>query len=307
MTTTNSLAEKQNQPKAIELLAAFSQFYAWGKNALAIQIALTVGLSGATAVVSLVYPNFKIYAVAIGASVTWLDVVFLDRIQICFRKRGALVQEQLDQMLFEIPWNELRAGKPVELEEIYRAASNFLKANGDQKLRDWYPSTLSNIPLSTLRIICQRSCLWWDTSQRRVYGYWLTGLVTAAVIALWVVAIALGLSFSAFVLSVYAPVAPAMIWAFREMRRQKDASDSLEKSRNFLEGIWKRMGRREISSEELLAVTRQIQDTLFENRSKNPLIFNWIYRWLRSDREATMRRTAEELASEIPPLHRDEQ
>lgn len=301
MATLNSVAEKQNTTEAIEILAAASQFYGYAKIALAVQIGLTVGLSVAAAVLTLVCPSFKVWAVAIGATVTWLDVIFIDRIQIYFRKRGALLQEQFDQRLFEFPWNELRAGKPVEPEEIHRASSRFLKAKGDQKLRDWYPSTLSNIPLSTLRMICQRSCLWWDTSQRRVYGYWLTGLVTAAVIALWGVAIARGLSFSEFVLSVYAPVAPAMIWAFREMRRQKDASDGLEKARGILEGIWKRMVRREISDDEMLTATRQIQDTLFDNRSKNPVIFNWIYRWLRSDREAAMRKTAGQLAAEIPP------
>jgi hypothetical protein len=301
MNTSNSVAEKQNRADALDLLAAASHFYGYGKTILTVQVALTVGVSVAAAFLTLFYPNFKTWAVPIGATVTWLDVVFIDRVQIYFRKRGALLQEQLDTRLFEIPWNELRAGKAVEPEDIHHAASKFLDAKGDKMLRDWYPSNLSSIPLSTFTVICQRSCLSWDAGQRLVYGYWLTGLVAGMIIVLWVVAFARGMSVPNFAASVYAPVAPAIIWAARELRRQRDAADSLKKAQGFLEGIWKRMARREISEADLAVATRQIQDSIFDSRSKNPFIFNWFYMWFRSGRETAMRKTAEQLASEIHP------
>jgi len=299
MSSTNGIPEKQNDDDSIELLAAVSQFYGYAKITMAVQVVLTILLPVTASVFTLFSPNFKIWATFIGVTVTWLDVLLIDRIQIHFRKRGALLQEQFDLHLFDLPWNELRVGKQIETEEIHRAAARFLKSTSAEKLHNWYPSSIGDLPLGTARIVCQRACLWWDTSQRRQYGYWLTGIVSSAILTLWTFSFAKGLSLTDLTLSVYAPIAPAIIWAIREARRQKDASDGLEKARTFVDSVIKRLRCKNIQDEELFTLTRQIQDTLFDNRSKNPLIFDWIYHLLRSEREVAMTKAAAKFTSEL--------
>ncbi len=299
--TNNRIPKQQNEPKSIELLAASSRFYALGKRALAVQICFTVGLSVVLAVATLLSPDFKIWATFSSIAIALFDVAVIDRIQGHYRKYGALAQEQLDCSLFGIPWNELKAGKPLEPEDVRRAAARFLTLKGDGKLRDWYPASIAELPLSSARTICQRSCFRWDSSQRRLYGFWLLGIALAAILAVSIAGICRAQSLQAFVMVAYAPIAPAVLWAFREYRRQKDASDSLVKSQTFVNGVWKRMAREELSEQELSATARQIQDVLFENRSKSPMVFNWIYEKLRDQHEEEMRDAAVQFISELPP------
>jgi hypothetical protein len=42
-----------------------------------------------------------------------------------------------------------------------------------------------------------------------------------------------------------------------------------------------------------------IQDALFDNRSRSPAVFNWIYKLLRKRREDEMQHKAAELVAEV--------
>ena len=302
MQIDHRLQELQNEPKSLQLLAAFSRLYGCGKVALAFQVALTVGVTTAASVISLIHPGFKIWATFIGVTIVWLDVLFVDRIQIHFRKLGAVAQEQLDCHLFGLPWNELRVGKPLEREDMHRAAAKFLKSNNDMKLRDWYPSAVGKVPLSCARIICQRSCFGWDANQRRIYGYWLIGIVVGILLTVAACSLYFAQSLQGFILTAYAPIAPAILWAFREYRRQNDAAESLAKARTFVNGVWKQISKKELTDGELLVISRQIQDALFENRSKNPMLFNWVYGFLRKQHEEDMVNAAGEFVCEVPDM-----
>ena len=87
----NQIVENQNSAESIDYVAASSQLYGYGKMALAAQISLTVGGAVVLAILALLYPGFKIWAASLGITITWLDVLVIDRIQIYFRKRGALI------------------------------------------------------------------------------------------------------------------------------------------------------------------------------------------------------------------------
>ena len=96
------------------------------------------------------------------------------------------------------------------------------------------------------------------------------------------------MSFEDFILASYAPIAPALVWAFREARRQKDASESLARARGHVESVWKKALANRSDTRELEASSRQVQEILFDNRCKNPLIFDWIYKRLKPRRERAM-------------------
>lgn len=292
------IIERQNSPQSLERLAAASMFYGRGKLALGGQMTLTLGVAVALSVLCAIFPSFKLWATFISVTIVWLDVLVIDRMQMHCRKLGARTQELFDCELFGLDWNGLRVGERLEPEAIHRAAADFHAKRNDDKLRDWYPAAVAELPLPMARLLCQRACLWWDTTQRRKYGYCLVAFVGVAFAVMVAAALCRSQSVGDMILSVYAPFAPAMIWSMREARRQGDAADGLEKSRGFVEKTWARAMNGELTSAQLLGLSRQIQDALFDGRSRNPLIFDWIYTCMRSGNEQAMARAAVSLVDE---------
>ena len=97
------------------------------------------------------------------------------------------------------------------------------------------------------------------------------------------------------VLSVYVPIAPAVVWAVRECIRQRDAVLALEKLKGKIEGIFAEAISGKRSFRELDQLSRNIQDMNFDGRSRNPLFFNFIYNHLRPDHELRMNEKAKEM------------
>lgn len=291
-TTGERIISRQDSARSLELLAAASTFYTRGKRTLAGQMALTIGMAVLLSFLAIHFPDFKVAATFISVTVVWLDVLFIDRIQAQFRKCGAKAQESFDCELFDLPWNDLRAGEKLEPEAIQQAAVAFTAKRTDTKLRGWYPASVEVLPLPLARLLCQRACFWWETTQRRQYGRALLVAVVAALVLIGGWGVYRALSFGELILSVYAPLAPAIIWCIREFWRQSDAADALVKGRGFVDKIWIRAISGDLDAEQLARVSRQIQDSLFDSRSRNPLIFNWIYERLRSANEIAMNEAA---------------
>jgi hypothetical protein len=294
-----SIPDRQNDPDMIELLAAASAYYGDGKLAAAVQVLLTVGVAVVLAVFTRVYPEGKLWATFVAVTITWVDVLCIDRLVIYFRKRGALAQEEFDTALFGLKWNELRAGKHLEPEDIHQAGQKVLKKTGKQKLEDWYPVAVADLPIEFARLICQRACLYWDNAQRKRYGDILIVIAATAIFLMLALSLWKTQTVADFILADYAPLAPAIIWLFREARRQKEAAEGLEKGRAFLNGVWDKAIAGNWTDDELNHWSRQIQDALYDARGKNPFIFNWVYKLLRSKQEESMKIAAERLAAQV--------
>lgn len=98
------------------------------------------------------------------------------------------------------------------------------------------------------------------------------------------------------VLSVYVPIAPAVVWAVRECIRQRDAVSALAKLKVKIEGIFAEAISGKRGFHELDQLSRSIQDMIFDGRSRNPLFFNFLYNRLRPDHELQMNEKAKEMA-----------
>jgi hypothetical protein len=133
---------------------------------------------------------------------------------------------------------------------------------------------------------------------RKKYANTLMFMLVVSVVLVFALSLFSGQTVEEMVLSVYVPIAPAILWSVREIRRQHEAAESLDKLRTYVEGIWGDVLSRELDPATLITDSRQIQDSIFDGRYRNPLIFDWINRLVRSTQQTSMNVKAQELVAE---------
>ena len=292
------IPEKQNSERALKHIAAWSHLYGHAKVVAGWQFVLSVPCALAMSLVALRWPEAKVVTTPLSLLFGWIDVLGLERIQSERKKVAAKMQEEFDCELFGLPWNEIRCTTPPETELLNEAAEKFRRKNTTAKHRDWYPPEVGRLPLPLARLICQRAAVWWDMSQRRKYAGWLVLIVAVLVVGVVAVSFTADQRDRDMVLSVYLPIAPAVVWAVRECIRQRDAVSALEKLKGQIERIFADAISGKRSFGELDQLSRNIQDMNFDGRSRNPLFFDFIYNHLRPDHELRMNEKAKEMADE---------
>lgn len=289
------IPEKQNSERALKHIAAWSHLYGHAKVVAGWQFGLSVPCALAMSLIALRWPEAKVVTTPLSLLFGWIDVLCLDRIQNARKKIAAKMQEQFDCELFGLPWNEIRCSAAPETEVLNEAAENFLRKCKKSNHRNWYPIEVERLPLPLARLICQRAAVWWDMSQRRKYAGWLIAIVAVLVVGVITVSFTADQRVRDMVLSVYLPIAPAVVWAVRECIRQRDAVTALEKLKGKIETIFDEAISGKRSFGELDQLSRNIQDMNFDGRSRNPLFFNFIYNHLRPDHELRMNEKAKEM------------
>lgn len=296
--TLCDIPEKQNSEHSLKHIAAWSHLYGHAKVVAGWQLFLSVPCALAMSLVAMRWPEAKVVTTPLSLLFGWIDVLCLDRIQTARKKIAAKMQEQFDCELFGLPWNEIRCTAPPETELLNEAAEKFQSKDTKANHRDWYPPEVGRLPLPLARLICQRAAVWWDMSQRRKYAGWLVAAVAVLVVGVIAVSFTADQRVRDMVLSVYLPIAPAVVWAVRECIRQRDAVSALEKLKGQIEGIFTEAISGKRSFLELDQLSRNIQDMNFDGRSRNPLFFNFIYNHLRPDHELRMNEKAKEMVED---------
>ncbi len=91
---------------------------------------------------------------------------------------------------------------------------------------------------------------------------------------------------------------PGLIWALREYNRQADTVALLEKLEGEIRKLWDR-SRAGAPEHEISMRSRELQDAIYNHRVSSPLIFDWIYNFLRRQLEAQMNAGAEHWVREL--------
>ncbi len=299
MSNSCDIPKLQNAEPHLGRLAAFSIFYQRAKVVAAIQFTLTVPMAVVSAGIIAFEPKAKVWTTFFALTVALMDALILERIQTYFKKLAARTQEQFDCDLFGLDWRTLRVGEKPEVCDVLHAADKFKKKKpGIENLKDWYPPAVEKLPLSLARLICQRTNCWWDSSLRKKYANALLGILVFVVVAVFVIALAGRQSVEQMILTVYAPIAPAILWTVREVRRQHDAAEALDKLRGHVERVWTLALKEQLSRNELDGAAKEIQDSIFDGRTKNPLIFDWINNIVRPRHQVSMNAKAAEMVAE---------
>ena len=293
------IPSRQNEDPQIDILAAGSHVYAQAKQLMGIQFALTVPAALVSSLLMAWQPDWKIWLTSFSVTVALMDALWLNRAQIGLKKRGATLQQMFDCALFELPWRSLRCGAPIDSTDVFsHAKQQHAKPDAKKGLIDWYPSSVGSLPLPLARIVCQWVSLWWDLRQRaRVRGA-LTLILCVLAAIVFFIALAQGDTVEQMILTVYVPLAPAVVWVIREMLAQRDAIQADERGLAHVEAVWKKALNRELGDSELLAESLLLQDALFDARSRSPMVFNWVYKLLRRRHQEQMAHKAAALVSE---------
>lgn len=288
------LSLNQNSSDSLELLRASSYFYNEAKRLLTFQFSLTVIGALVSAIFVALFPDYKIWAVLYSISVALLDSLILDRWQSRYKSKGAKAQELFDGGLFGLSWRKWQVGPKLPHEEVLSASKSY---NGSvAHLRDWYPQGIDELPRQHQALICQRINVWWDAELRRKVGYCIIVVLSAVALAVVILGVATRQSTDKLILTIVAPLFPAVIWGTRECLRQFDAATRLDGVRTLVTETWNSVVNS--SDYEPSAHINDIQAAIFDGRSRNPLIFNWIHRLFRPEGQETMQQMATRLVVE---------
>jgi hypothetical protein len=243
-------------------------------------------------------PDAKSYSAFWGLLVALADVLWLTPLQKRLREHASRIQEGFDCDVLTLPWNDIKVGRQEDHEFVREQANKYEKiASRFPSIDNWYAPVVGILPIEVARIICQRSNCWWDSNQRRKYANLIIGSLTIIVLCVLGLGLIGGLTVEKLFLAVISPLSPAIILGIRQYSEHREAAGRLDKLKEHAEKLWL-AALATPRNTDLSIKSRVLQDEIFENRKRSPLVLDWLYRHLRDDYEAQMNYGAEQLVAE---------
>ncbi|MBQ9100966.1 MAG: hypothetical protein IJY54_06275 [Paludibacteraceae bacterium] len=280
---SNGIAARQNEERAIAMLAAQRQLYNDAKMFDAISVALSVWLPLVMALILLFLPeesNWKSVSYVL-AIVSMMFSFVIDKHIDNKKKLAAFIQQKFDVFVYDMPWNERIFGKDKNVNGDIVAYSKQILGNADEKARlcNWYTPTVDDRDLFTGILLCQRENLRWDVGLRKRYR--LISVIMILLLCLIVFVMGLWKNESvSMLLCRFAFVAPMLEWLLgtvRTLNKDIERIKELDEVAN---------GEEAKAMEEL----QDIQRMIFEHRKECYAIPNCIYQMFKDNDEDMARR-----------------
>ena len=292
----NDIAERQNDPRIQSSLRARENVLSGAKLAQGWFVAIGLIIP----IISFFVPadsEAKAMIALIGFLVAAFDVVVFDRWMKERTKLAARLIEKFDCDVLSLAPNEFVTGKEVAFEIISTEATRKMKTSDEARLPDWYSNNTAALPVHLARLVCQKSNLFWDMTQRKHYRHLLLGCVSVLLLIAVVLSLAAGFKVSELVLAL-TPVVPFALWAVRESNRHQEAITASERLEGEVAGLLQSaLGG--ASVQKLESRSRELQDAIFNRRVSSPLVFDIIYNRLRPTLERQMQDSAADWARRL--------
>ncbi|MCE5306074.1 MAG: hypothetical protein LLG20_00370 [Acidobacteriales bacterium] len=295
----NSITRLQVAAPQLKRLVAQRKLYSRAKQVLAWQIIVTVVSVVILSFVVLWIPGLKAYAALWGIVAVLLDFAVFAPWQSSLKAKAAGIQELFDCEVLSLPWQEIKAGTPPDIETVTEWSR--LPPGTDYetaKVRNWYPAEAGEAPLPIGRLICQRANCWWDAKLRRRYAIWIAAFTGGIFLLTVVIGLVGHVTLDQFLLAGTIPFLPVLVIGIRQFTDQRQASTRLDDLKEHSERLWREALSGQVAEDELSRRSRTLQDEIFEQRRRNPLIFDWVYRRLRDEQEELMNQCASDLLHE---------
>jgi len=296
----NSIPEDQIVPHQLDRLAAQRYLYTKAKYILMARMILAIPIPLAWSIAVAFWPSLQVYAALWGMTVSLVDASALTALHRSWKELAAKIQEQFDCDVLQMPWADVKVGSRPDLETIAEASAKYKRTHPDDSdLKDWYPPSVREIPLSLARLVCQRSNCRWDATLRRRFTTLVAATIGALIFLVMLMSLIGGLSLEKFVLAVLAPLMPTILWGIREYREQREAADRADRLKDHVQKLWDNAVKGHLSPNQLDGESRELQNVIYDHRRSSPLIFDWIYNRLRTGQEVKMNRAAKGLVEEV--------
>ncbi|GAA4245019.1 S-4TM family putative pore-forming effector [Winogradskyella damuponensis] len=273
----NNITTEQNNPNLIELLKAQRIAYSQCKrfqffDVISILIAISFPL------IALIKPEFQNPINAFG--VLWTVAYLLTEL---YRKskttQGATIQEQFDTELYGLSWNNILCKSKVNVDTIQELSSKYKKND----LQNWYSIKIDNsLPKEIAIILCQRINFSWEINQRKKF----VGFLSVITIVYYLIYIVIGFTqnigfFDLLIL--LSPSIPFLVFSVQNILSLRSHIKSKNETLNFIDAeLENYKANRSVPSSENL---RQIQDTIFTERTVPEKVPDWFYRLNKTNNE----------------------
>lgn len=287
---------RQNAAEALRLLVAQRRLYSRAKRWQSSRWIGLVIISLAAPLVTIVWDEAAVWIGACAGLWLFLGRTFFAWRESVIMTKAAIVQEDFDFYVFDMPRSIERADRPSfeDIALISGDESSLLSTARREKLLDWYPVSAANPAALTVAIAQRANAEYSHRLLRRTVAIWLILTVIWGIL-LVVVSAAIGLPLATFILGVGLPVLPAALDLSEYLHNiSKAASD-----------------RRDLANtiEQKIRITEPIegfellvwQERLFDLRRTTPQIPDWLYRITREQNERAMKAAADQLSDRKNP------
>lgn len=294
----NNIASKQNEQKQLEKLAAQREIYSFAKRLYLLQICLTVLIPIGLFIISSIWSNLLIYSALFGVVAFIVNGIILQPIIKTHKIKAAKIQELFDCEVLELETSPLKVVNDIAVEEVLLNYNMHKKIEANiEKIRDWYPTNVVELPISIARIICQRTNCWWDSKLRIRYSTFLKHFGLSVFFVLFIYAFISKVDLTAFTLYLSGLI-PFFQFCNSESIEHKEAASRLNELVKYSQDIWDYALDNPGDSYRMKLNSRRLQDEIYEHRCKSPLILDKFYNLFRDQNELLMNRTSEILIEE---------
>ena len=272
-----SIQERQNQPRALGLLAAQRYLYSRAKMFRNVTIAVVLVAAILSLVASVIDNKHFAQSLTVFVLLSWaFDQLVLAAKERAARTEAATIQEAFDCFVLDLSWPSYKGIQPPTEDRI-RQLTTRAKKKHTRSLENWHQ--LNDIPDDPIlaRLHCQRTNFWWDVNLR---NKWITSIqiIFCVLLALLVLlSVPTGLTV-AKLLAILTSNIRVLAWGLNERASQASAIKRLNGIHSFLSKSPER-------TPPSIADVRGIQDTLFEHRCSAPPIPDRFYWWHRPRQE----------------------
>lgn len=294
----NEIDKKQLETRMLDLLRARTLIYRRAKKVQAWGLAISLGFPVAGLIASAMLLSSKPFIAFVALLFSFLEVLAMDRWQRTQLKNAAKLQEDFDCAVLKMDWNSFLVGRRIDPEDVFADSCKKLSDKDEERLINWYPLAVKELPLHLARLVCQRTNLWYDSTLRKRYRFVLLAGCVVLIAAAGMISLSIDPNMTTFVLSTLAPMTPVVIWALREGNRQVATCEQLDRLNEEVKKLWDR-SRSGATEVEISVRSRELQDAIFNHRVTSPLIFDWVYNLLRKEMEERMNAGTEHWVSEL--------
>lgn len=280
---SNGIAMRQNEEKAITMLAAQRQLYNDAKRFDAISVMLSVWLPFVMALILLFLPeesNWKSVSYILAIVSMLFSFVVGKRID-DKKKLAAYIQQKFDVYVYNMPWNERSFGKDKNVNQDIVTYSKHIMENDEEKkrLHNWYTPAVDNKELLTGILLCQKENFWWDVGLRKRYR------LVSVVMIVFLCSLVLGMGLwknesVAMLLWRFAFIVPMLEWLFDTVKTLNGDMERLKELDDIINN----------DVPKTIDELQDIQKMIFEHRKECYAIPNFIYQIFKDNDEDTARR-----------------